>query len=76
MTTKFTVEFRTGNVMFADNPEAEDSMVSGRAIADVLREIAASLDDVTIDPAARTSGYIRDENSGTLVGHWEHKEET
>lgn len=70
----FKVEFRTGNAAFADNEEG--SLISGNAVAGILHRIADQVGYLTLDPSSGpVSASVRDENSGTVIGWWEHKED-
>lgn len=66
----FKIEFKTDNAAFMDDPDEDNGRVSGRAIAKVLRKVAALLDDLALGSAGVTCP-VRDEySSGGAIGEW------
>lgn len=72
----FKIEFKTGNAMFAEDPDEDNGRISGPAVAGVLRDVASYIEDFTFSANARISvtGPVKDFN-GTVIGNWAFTED-
>ena len=67
--TTWKTEFKVDDAVFMDDPDEDNGMVSGRAIAEVLRRIATRIDDFTFTGAVEHS--VTNPNYGNAIGKWE-----
>lgn len=66
---EFSLEFKLGNAAYMDDPDADDGRVSGRAVSDTLRAVAAAVEELTLAPHDMPLiGTVRDPENGFRVG--------
>lgn len=66
----FKLEFSTDDAAFADDPDTDNGLVSGNAVAEVLRDIAEQVKETTFGPG-QTGRTVRDKyGNGGPIGQW------